>query len=65
MKLQLKPGVSPAFFWTTISVGAASTVASGLALTSYAWAGMAGALIALIVGFVNANGPKAPPPPAD
>lgn len=62
MKLELKPGVSPAFFWTTISVGVASTAASALALTSYAWAGMAGALIALIVGFVR--GQVKPPPGA-
>ena len=61
MKLDLKPGVSPAFFWTTIGLGAASTIASGLALTSYAWAGMAGAMIALIIGFVRGNGPKPPP----
>lgn len=60
MKLELKPGVSPAYFWATIGLGAASTAASALALTSYAWAGMAGALIALIVGFVR-NNVKPPP----
>lgn len=58
MKLQLKPGVSPAFFWTTIGIGAASTAATALSLTAYAWAGMAAALIGVIVGFVQANGPK-------
>lgn len=60
MKLELKPGVSPAYFWTTIGIGAASTAAGAFALTTYAWAGMAGTLIALIIGFVRGNGPKPP-----
>lgn len=59
--MQLKPGVSPAYFWSVIGIGAASTAATALSLTTYAWAGMAGALIALIVGFWQANGPKGPP----
>lgn len=62
--MQLKPGVSQAYFWSVIGIGAASTAATALSLTTYAWAGMAGALIALIVGFWQANGPKGPPPGA-
>lgn len=61
MSLPLKPGVTPAFLWTTIGIGAASTAASALALTTYAWVGMATALITLVIGFVSANGPKPPP----
>lgn len=62
MSPPLKPGVSPVMFWTTIGIGAASTAASALALTSYAWAGMAGALIALIIGFVRQQTPPPPKP---
>ncbi len=58
--IQLKPGVSPAAFWATIGIGALSTAASALALTSYAWAGMAGTLIALIIGFVSQQRPATP-----
>lgn len=60
MKLELKPGVSPAFFWTTIGIGAASTAATALSLTAYAWAGTAAAFIALVVGFMKAKGPQGP-----
>ncbi|MBB5037100.1 hypothetical protein [Prosthecobacter dejongeii] len=60
MKLNLKPGVTPAFFWTSIGVGAASTAATALSLTAYGWAGMAGSLIVLILGYIKANGPKGP-----
>lgn len=64
MKIQLKSGVSPAYFWTTIGIGLGSTAAGALALTSYAWATAAGAFIALIIGFVKSNGPTPPTPPA-
>lgn len=62
MKLQLRPGVSPAMFWTAIGVGLAGTGATALSLTAYAWAPMLGAFIALIIGFVQAQTPPPPPP---
>ena len=62
MKLELKPGVSPAYFWTSIAIGLGGTAATALSLTAYAWAATAAALIALIVGFVRGN--VKPPPGA-
>jgi len=53
MKLQLKEGVSPAMFWGTIGIGAASTAASAMALTSYAWAGMVVSILGAVVMFVR------------
>jgi hypothetical protein len=60
MKLELKPGVSPAYFWTSIAIGLGGTAATALSLTAYAWAATAAALIALIIGFVRGN--VKPPP---
>ncbi len=61
MKIELKPGVSPAFFWTTIGVGAASTAAAGLSLTAYAWAGMAASILGIVITFLQSR--KGPPTP--
>jgi hypothetical protein len=65
MKINLRPGVSPAMFWTAIGVGVAGTAATAMQLTAYAWAPTLGAFIALVVGFVQAraNNPPPPPPP--
>jgi len=62
MKLELKPGVSPAYFWTSIAIGLGGTAATALSLTAYAWAATAAALIALVIGFVRGN--VKPPPGA-
>lgn len=65
MKLNLRPGVSPAVFYTTIGVGVAGTTASALALTAYTWAPAVVGLITVILAWWQANGPKAPPPPVN
>lgn len=62
MKLQLKPGVSPAYFWTTIGIGLGGTAASALSLTAYAWSVPLSAVILMVVGYLRNNGPKPPPP---
>lgn len=63
--IQLKPGISPKVFWLTIGIGALSTGASALSLTSYAWAGMAGSLIAIVIGFLSHKDTPPPPPPSN
>lgn len=62
MKLNLKPGVSPAYFWATLALGLGGTAASALSLTAYAWAAPLSAVLLLALGHLRDNGPKPPPP---
>lgn len=64
MKLNLRPGVSPAQFWTTVGVGLGGTTATALALTAYSWAPFVIALIGVLVPFFQLQF-RAPQPPAE
>lgn len=63
MKLNLRPGISPAMFWSTVGLGAAGTAASALTMTAYTWAPAVAGLLTVIITWWQASGPKAPPPP--
>lgn len=60
MKINLKPGISPAFFWTTMGVSAGGVVVTGLSMTAYTWVPLVIGALTLIISFVKANGPKGP-----
>ncbi len=62
MKLELKPGVTNAYFWTVIGVGLGGTATAALSLTAYAWAVPVCAFLALVINFVRGN--VKPPPGA-
>lgn len=62
MKIELKPGVSPAAFWTAIAIGLAGTATTALSLTSYAWAGGAILIIGTITALVKKGGSTPPAP---
>lgn len=58
----LKPGVSPAFFWTSVAVGIGGTAATALSLTTYAWAATAIGILGLVIAGLKSGGPKGPTP---
>ncbi|MES2596375.1 MAG: hypothetical protein V4662_13605 [Verrucomicrobiota bacterium] len=63
-KLYLRPGVTPAQFYTTIGVGLGGTAAGALALTAYTWAPVVIGLIGLLVPFFQVRFGQSSPPPA-
>ena len=64
MKLNLKPGISPAMLWTTVGVGIGGTAAGALSLTAYAWAPMVISLIGVLIMFFQGRLNQVPPPAA-
>ena len=65
MKIPLKPGVTPAHFWTAIAVGIGSTAATALGMTAYAWAGSAAAILTLGLLALRSKSPQDPNTPAE
>ncbi len=61
MKLELKPGVTPAYFWTSVGIGIGGTAATALSLTAYSWAVPLAGFLALLIGWLRTGGPKPPP----
>lgn len=65
MKIPLKPGVTPAHFWTFISLGIGGVITGALQLTAYAWAPTVVAILGLGLLALKSKGSQDPNTPAE